>query len=421
MRRLPSSVTLKIDLLFEGVRYTPALSAAMDHAFRNHYPYRFAEGEEDPTGTGQAAIPFLLQLADGTLIRIMGRKESPYHVVQVGAGYELRHDRGDAWPITFAPRHDWVLGTCTDGQPMSQIGLELLGDLLVVNLAPGCQFFTLPKRDGRPQRCAFCLYGRPDARSAALGQDMDSPLLPEWSLRRMQEGINAAVAEGRVRHVYLVAGCLADPEQEAQRYLQLARAVREGCPDVPYLSCGSGALPESALRTLHAEQLVDGVCFNLEVHGEDLFRLVCPGKATHYGYDFWIRSLEQAVGLWGMGNVYSAMVAGIELEPQILGLELEPAVERALAGAEDLVGRGILPIYSLYLPLYGKDHYRTLLALREYFSRVSLGYQEIRQAHGLTFNPAFMCRGCSYMQVECDLDDPPQTSVPSISAPADRS
>ena len=46
----------------------------------NYYPYRFKEGEHDPTGRGTATIPYLINTADGTEIRILGNGDSPWHV-----------------------------------------------------------------------------------------------------------------------------------------------------------------------------------------------------------------------------------------------------------------------------------------------------------------------------------------------------
>ena len=55
--KLPPSAQLKVDLMFEGLRYTQALGEAARHAYPNFYPYRFEKGEPDPTGKGKAAIP----------------------------------------------------------------------------------------------------------------------------------------------------------------------------------------------------------------------------------------------------------------------------------------------------------------------------------------------------------------------------
>ena len=406
MKNLPPSAALKLDLLFEGVRYSRALGQAAEHALPNFYPYRFAEGEEDPTGTGKATIPYLLSLVeDQTLARIKANPRSPY-VVEGGPreGFSLVHDAGDSWPVVFEPDPAWRGQVCSDGTRMTRTGVSLHGDMLVVNPAPGCQYFPAAKSFGRRMRCAFCLYGQPSEQHRSLGQDIDQPLLPDWALRRVQETVAAALSGGGVRHVYLVAGSMLDWEDEAARYLQLSRALRESCPDLPYLACGSGALPDHALRTLHQEGLVDGVCFNLEVFGKELFEEICPGKAWSVGYEAWLRSLEQAAKLWGLGHVYSAMVSGVELEPRYGGLSVEDACRRCLQGAEELVGRGVLPIFSLYWPLYGKGHERLLETLRDYFARLHLGYAKLRYKRSLRFDDRFMCHRCSYMQLECDLD-----------------
>jgi hypothetical protein len=406
MTMLPRSVQLKLDLLFEGIRYTEALGAAADGALPNYYPYRFADGEPDPTGTGQAAIPFMLTLEDDTHIRIKGNPESSYHVERDAAGRSrLEHDgASESWPIDFEPLPSWMSLRCSDGTPMSRTGVSIHGDMLVVNPAPGCQYWPARQRFGRRMRCAFCLYGQPADHHAALGQDIDDPLLPDWALLRIRETVAAALATGTIRHVYLVAGSMIDWEDEARRFLQVARSLREGCAGLPYVACGSGALPHHALRTLHDESLVDGVCFNLEVFGEELFDRICPGKAQSVGYGPWIRSLERAVDLWGPGNVYTAMVAGVELEARYAGLPVSEASRRALAGAAEMLERGILPIFSLYWPLYGRASVELLNSLREYFSTIHLGYAELRRSRQVAFNDAFMCHRCSYMQLECDLD-----------------
>jgi hypothetical protein len=297
-----------------------------------------------------------------------------------------------------------MAGVCRDGTSMGRVGASVHGDMLVLNPAPGCQYFSARREAGRRMRCAFCLYGQPAPWQEALGQTLDEPLLPEWALARLVETVNAAVAGGDIAHVYLVGGSLVDPAEEAARYLQLARAIRRGCPDVPYLACGSGALPDEALEELHGEGLVDGVCFNLEVFGADLFETICPGKARSVGYEGWLHSLEKAVALWGVGHVYTAMVAGVELEPKWGGLGVAEAVDRCVTGAADLLDRGIFPIFSLYWPLYGEAHDEVVAKLRDYFAAVHLRYADLRRARALHFDPRFMCHRCAYMQLECDLD-----------------
>lgn len=404
MNALGPVASLKLDLLFEGIRYTEALGGAAERAFPNFYPYRFAPGEHDPTGQGKAEIPYMLRLPDGTMARIKGAPESAWFVEgDAGTGYGLRRDGDDAAQrIEFEPRPAWMLRSTADGLPMAQAGVSLHGDMAVINVAPGCEYF-LNKHDGLSMRCTFCAYGAPDQRTAHLGQVAGVTSLPARTYERLGETLAAVIEESAPRHLYLVAGSLTDWHEEGRRFLEIARAVQGFNEGRIPVACGSGALPPEPMDELHAEGLVDSVCFNLEVWSKPLFSRVCPGKDRYVGYERWIEALEHGVKRWGPGRVYSAMVAGVELEPEF-ELDWQRAADLAIAGAEDLCGRGIIPIYSLYWPIGGRDHPDYLSRLRSYFERLMIGYAEIRERRGLTFWDGFMCRRCAYMQLECDID-----------------
>jgi hypothetical protein len=403
---LPPTAALKLDLMFDGIRYSRALGAAAEHAFPNFYPYRFQAGEPDPTGQGKATIPYMMIFDDGTHSRINGNGGSPWAVSgDREAGYFLARD-GDAGrrqAVDFEPLPAWMGQQTSDGLPRVQAGLSLHGDMAVINVAPGCQYFTAEKRDGASMRCSFCTYGSPDARTKALGQEMDRVALPALTYRRMQETLGAALDESGIRHIYLVGGSMEDWREEGERFIQVARSVQEVVNGQVPVTCGSGALPDESLETLHGERLVDNVCFNLEIWSEPLFSKVCPGKQRFVGYRRWIDSLESAVSLWGRGHVYSAMVAGVELEPEH-EMSSEQAVDLALEGAGDLCSRGIMPIYSLYWPVGGRGHPQYLSRLRNFFEKLSLGYADIRARHDLEISDSFMCHRCAYMQLECDID-----------------
>lgn len=402
-RTLPGEIRLKLDLMFEGVRYTPALGRAAERAFPNYFPYRFQPGEADPTGAGHAAIPYLMSTADGTTVRVKGNGASAWRVEEDGEGFVLTRDGGETRPVTFDPRPAWMDRETSDGTPMAQTGISLHGDMAVVNVAPGCQYFLADREGGPSLRCTFCTYGAPDARTSALGQDMASTALPTTTYRRMQETLAAAMEDREISTIYLVGGSMTDWREEGERFVALARHVREVVDGAIPVSCGSGALPVEVQRRLHGDGLAENVCFNLEIWSQPLFERICPGKQRFVGYDRWLESLEAAVGLWGSGHVYSAMVAGIELEPEH-GLSWTEAAALALDGADALCARGIIPIYSLYWPLGGRDHPDYLGNLVGYFERLNLGYWEIRRRLGLRIRDGFMTHRSAYMQIECDLD-----------------
>jgi hypothetical protein len=404
MTTLTGSPALKVQVMCEGIRYTESLGRAAGHSMPNYYPYRFKPGEHDPTGKGTATIPYLINTKDGTEIRILGSGDSPWHVEgDREHGYRLVDDRsGRTVPIVFEPLHPWMTQKTVDGLPFPQAGVTTHGDMLVINVAPGCEYF-LHKRDGVSMRCTFCAYGAPDERTAHLGQKAGQVEIPPPTLERMREALDAVINQAEIRHIYLVGGSLTDGRNEGERFLQLARFVKEVNTRRIPVTLGSGAIPDDLIAQFHAEHLVQHVCFNLEMWSEALFAKVCPGKNRFVGYHRWIEALETAVRYWGRGNVYSAMVAGIELEPEH-GLEWEEAASIALQGAEDLCSRGIIPIYSLVWPVGGRDRTDYHSRIRSYFETLSAGYQQIRRRHELTVSEGFMCHRCAYMQLECDLD-----------------
>ena len=105
MITLTGSPALKVQVMCEGIRYTAALGEAAAHSMPNYYPYRFKEGEHDPTGRGIVTIPYLINTADGTEIRILGSGDSPWHVEgSRQQGYRLIDDRsGPTEAIEFEP------------------------------------------------------------------------------------------------------------------------------------------------------------------------------------------------------------------------------------------------------------------------------------------------------------------------------
>jgi hypothetical protein len=404
MKALTGSPAFKVQVMCEGIRYSEALGRAALHSMPNYYPYRFKAGEHDPTGKGTATIPYLINLGDGTEIRILGSGDSPWHVEgDREQGYRLVDDRdGRSVPVEFEPLRPWMTQKTGDGMPYAQAGVTTHGDMLVINVAPGCEYF-LHKHEGTSMRCAFCAYGAPDERTAHLGQKTGQVEIPQPTLTRMSEALEAVTSQAEIRHIYLVGGSLTDWRKEGERFLQLARFVKQANVRGIPVSLGSGALPDDQMQQFHAEGLVDNVCFNLEMWSEPLFAKICPGKNRYVGYARWIAALETAVRLWGRGHVYSAMVAGIELEPEH-GLDWQTAARTALEGAEDLCRRGIIPIYSLVWPVGGRDRSDYHSSIRHYFETLVTGYGETRRRYGLEVDPGFMCHRCAYMQLECDVD-----------------
>ena len=400
---IPFPILLKNELLFYGVRYTPELGGAGEWAIPNYQPYRFQKGEENPTGKEYINIPYLITLAESSLVRVFGNGQSPYRIVGNRNSYLLMEDDEEIAEVAFQERPHWQWKETRDATPMSQIGISQHGDMLIVNPTPGCEYFLYQDAEtGESYRCIFCRYGAPDQRTRRLGQEIHKGVINPEAIERVMEVCEEALPE--ITHIYLVGGSMVDIDEEARRYIQLAEAVEKvnhaGLP----VCCGSSSLKKDALLKL-SDAGVSGVCFNLEVWDIDLWKKVCPGKERFVGREHWIQGLIEGVEIFGKGNVMSAFVAGVEfiIDKGLQGME--DTLESCLQGTEWLLQQGILPIYSLQWPPTSITLEDDMLSFfQDYFLRLNMEQFKLRKKYNLTFPNNFVCHRCTYMQLECDFD-----------------
>ncbi len=394
---LPASILWKTDLLFQGVRYTDELEqASAEGAAPNYWPYR----KRDAGGrTHPVEVPYLFQLEGGAVARVRVDDRSPMSVRRENksAPFRLFEDDRELCDVSFVRAHAWHGFRTSDGASNYEAGVEQLGDMLVVNVTPGCEYFTVRKR------CAFCAYGRFSPRSEALGQQPGKILPNPAAVKRLGEVLHAAVESGEARHVYITGGSTLSVDSEAERFLPIAETARRAVGDKLRVTCGSGALDRAGEVRLR-DAGADSCCFNLEVWDQATFEAVCPGKAGYVGRDLWIQGLLDGVGVFGWGNVASAFVAGVELLPPAPGMTPSQMLASILEGASFLLDRGITPLYSPLWPVEGTA-YKTDDGLSpELYIQLESEICRLRQKRNFPVPSWLICPGCSYMLLEVDFD-----------------
>lgn len=440
--QIPAVVRLKAALLFYGLhdneRQVKALVEAGDWAFPNFMPHHLAPHLPAYRGLRQVPFPYLMRLADDTQVRLRLKPDSPFTLRQLDGqsfpSFEEARQNADpllAWSdqhassskqgkldgypyalyegdrlvtaLSFEPKLAWSNALTEDGTPFKATGLSQHGDMMVLNPAPGCEYFVAPfGHEKKNLSCQFCLYGLPDQRMNALGQKLFEAELPEANLRRICEA--CAHPETHAQHLYLVSGSMVDMAEEGRRFVQLARALyAAGLTERYYVACGSGAIPKDAMLEMKALG-VKGACFNLEVWDPIQFERVCPGKSKFVGRERWIEALEDAVEVFGEGNVMTAFVGGAELDGEGAFVDPDEALASNLAGAEFLLSKRIQPIYSLHWKMTGKQRGLEPIYSLDHFLKLNQGLAEARQKYQLPINSDFFCRRCAYMQLEPDYD-----------------
>lgn len=404
----PEVARLKAALLFEGVRYDPCLAEAASWAFPNFMPYHLPPGTPSYEGRRVVDLPYLFRLPDDTQVRLRIKPDSPFSVRpdEGSDGLALYVGEARLSSTSFEKREAWTELLTADGTPMKSTGLSQHGEMLVLNIAPGCEYFVVPdgQQAGKTKNlsCSFCLYGLPDKRMEPLGQELYVIDMPKPTLDRVVEA--CAHTETNATQLYMVGGSMIDMEAEGRRFIQIAERLAEaGLTERYYVACGSGAIPRREMEVLR-DLGVRGACFNLEVWDPVQFARICPGKNEIVGRQRWIDALEEAVEVFGRDNVMTAFVGGAELDGEGAFEDPQQALDSAIEAAEYLVPRGIQTVYSLHWKMTGKNRGVEPVYTLDFFMRLNEALFEIRRREGLLTNPDFFSKRSAYMQLEPDYD-----------------
>lgn len=92
------------------------------------------------------------------------------------------------------------------------------------------------------------------------------------------------------------------------------------------------------------------IYFALEVFDKYHFERICPGK-KEYGYERMLDALEFSTEIFGVGNVYTNFVYGIQsLDENLNPLSYNPLLEndKSVEACEKMIQKKIIPAFTLY-------------------------------------------------------------------------
>jgi hypothetical protein len=402
---LPEILLWKTELMFSGLRFSDALARAVEEgAAPNFYPYRkrLESGQVETI-----PVPYLFDLGGKAVARIRVDDRAALEVRREADGrYKLWSCGGEARELTevgFVRKHGWQNHKTPDGLSAFAAGAEQLGDMIVVNVAPGCEYFTSKNVHGASDKCSYCAYGRFDQRSLTLGQVAGRVELDELVPRRIESVLRAATQDTSARHVYITGGSLLDPNLEVERFLPLIEAVRRGVDDRLRVTIGCGAVDREGSQRFR-DAGADSACYNLETWDAATFEACCPGKARYVGRQRWIDGLLGAVDVFGRGNVGSAFVAGLELVPPGPGMSDDAFIASVVEGATFMLDHGVAPLYSPLWPVDGTAYKVDQGIKPALFLRLQRELHALRAARRAPVPGWLICPACSYMLLEVDFD-----------------
>ncbi len=114
--------------------------------------------------------------------------------------------------------------------------------------------------------------------------------------------INDAFVKGHVKAISITSGVEKTPEGELERVLELMPELKK--LNVP-VGVSIYSVPQGSVKLKEAG--VSEVKYNIEVADSEIFKQVCPGLSETDVFG----ELEDAVGLFGRGRVFSNVIVGL--------------------------------------------------------------------------------------------------------------
>ncbi|MBR9680845.1 MAG: hypothetical protein GOU98_03420 [Candidatus Altiarchaeota archaeon] len=316
---------IKLELLANGVSLD---SEAVD-GFKGSYiekKYRF--GRSDDTHSPEI-VPYELELPQDVVAGIHHNSNSPWRVGLRGGELELTLNGKHVCDVNFVPRPKFWGHKLSSGVFADDVAVLYTKYALTFFANGYCRYWD----EGVP--CWFCSLHPTRSHDASVVSEVTPSVareLVELALKTDSDRINC---------IKFTSGT---PKDRDKGFLEAVNIWKTISP----VSRATGkdilhhlvALPPENLELFNELKKADvnTISMALEVTDPELFKKLCPGKAKYIGYDGYMEAFEKAVEVFGFGNVYCALVGGIEpLEPMYKVLN-------------ELASKGVVPSVNLFHP-----------------------------------------------------------------------
>jgi len=267
--------------------------------------------------------------------------------------------------VDFPPATDFYRQQTSSGYPFNMMAILQGLDVLSFPYLWHCQFAL----GGLP--CHFCYQGNRSLEMKRAGYPFPALPTPE----DVAEVVEYCVQKENIFDVQLTGGSEVDAGQGEMPLATDFMAAIKRRVDLGKIK-GDVCLYTSAPKNPAAVDAVfasgvDRVAYDLNVWDEKIFEQACPGIAKYIGRAQQLRAIEYAADKHGPNKVCSAFVIGLE------------PMESLLAGAEYVAERGVVPLFSIWLP-----HSRPVMGSTtppglDYYRRARQGFLELFEKYNL--------------------------------------
>ena len=364
------SIILKMDLLREGIRFSPFLNEIGRHTI-SHFIQWNPEHDFDVVAKGSKPddwllTPWNLRFRDGTTVKTrFWNSDAPYEIRGDGDGIWLYRNGERIEKLFFHRSPDWIFERASDGT---------VHGTMVQLWAPECWYavslrycqYTLTG-----DQCRFCCLTPQDKGAGEMaGLGYKVAMKPDIVAETFRVGAQA----GKVKHFALTGGAILNNTHEIKKMAGIFRSLNEVRNELGVdvkLGANPSGLERHELATLK-DAGADTVTINLEVWDKDLWPIIVPGKEKFFGRDNYLDSLKRAADVYGDWNVNTYFVTGTETVPDHFSTH-EAAIESVVDGFSWCIDNKILPCTTAWLPAPGSLWENKPEPPTEYY--LKLGYE----------------------------------------------
>ncbi|MDO8672638.1 MAG: hypothetical protein Q7O66_14600 [Dehalococcoidia bacterium] len=383
---VPREVIVKMEILGKGVQDTEDLDkvSSFHRAGRSYITYDFdvtqTQVEEKRTGRSKAgfvSIPDSFRMKNGLGAPLRRHSGSPYEIRDMGSGqFAVCQGEEKVEDIFFVRPFEREEPVTSKGTPATSL----------VNAPRRC-FFIFPVRHCEyfttGDECKFCNFQSNQDVIRNLGVYRPSTINLEDTI----EAYKLLGSQVRFLEGHIEMGGLLNADSQAKIFLGFLERLVSAVPYKPNITIQPEPMARKDLQRLK-DVGVDSVTMQMEIWDPRLFADVCPGKAKSRGREGYIQSLQEAVDIFGAGNVGCNTVSGVGLIPANGHTDWQECRDSTVEGFRWMISHGIYPVTTpLRMPpgsVYGADPAnQEKYPPSEFYLEMAIGHHQAMQEYGL--------------------------------------
>ncbi|MBI2864720.1 MAG: hypothetical protein HYX94_09195 [Chloroflexi bacterium] len=289
-------------------------------------PWRFKEGA--------VLLPQTAWMRTGLGFPVWRKARSPYTIREIRQGVFAPFEGEEMMDVELfaSPKRDPRPELRTSkGTPVQDL-VELKRRCYKIVPVRFCEYFTTG------EECKFCNFNPTQEDARRTGLQRAVTINPDETV----EAFKIYGSEIRLIEGFLESGGFAKSETETSVNVKYVDKLNSSLPYKTHMKLVAEAVTRKELQRLKDAGL-SGIRFQMETFDERLFAVINPGKAKHLSRDGWLEAFQDAVDVFGVGNVAAKFVGGVTMQGPKGYSTWQEARDSHVEGDKWMLSHGVFP------------------------------------------------------------------------------